>query len=71
MVALEVGVHPSSCSQTNALIAISTHKFMNSKKITLWQWIIDLEYLAEIINDLRCMFESILGLGLQPCETRD
>jgi hypothetical protein len=43
---------------------------MNSKKITLWQWIIDLEYLAEIINDLRCMFESILGLALQPCETQ-
>lgn len=45
-----------------------THKFMNSKKITLWKWIIDLKYVAEVVNNLRSVFKSVLGLALQPLE---
>jgi hypothetical protein len=43
---------------------------MDSQKITLRQWIIDLKYLAEIINDLGSMIKSELGLALQPYEDR-
>jgi hypothetical protein len=60
----EVGWIPNSYVQGN------TYKLMDSQKITLRQWIIDLKYLAEIINDLGSMIKSELGLALQPYEDR-